>query len=444
LWVYLILEMEILILTVAYKWVCFASLVTRYFARDYEAWSKMAQGFRDIPSTDLQALVNAGLDRRPIKGLSHQHYRYPARFSPVFARRAIEIFTQPGELVLDPFMGGGTTLVEAGSLGRIVVGSDINSLAVFVATAKTTLITAKDIRAAMEWSDQLPELLNLKSAKNAVTTDDREYYQRHLHNSESWRLQRLLALGLCSLRSVDSKKAERLIRCALLATGQWAFDNRRELPSVRLFRDKLATMLRSIIQGSVEYTTAYRRAGRQITGLSHRRLHCLHRSAVTIHKQRCFRSLPSPRLVLTSPPYPGVHVLYHRWQIKGRRETPAPYWVAGCNDGIGSSHYTFGDRHENELTSYFDSALKSFKSIRQICDNDTIVLQLIAFSEPTWQLPRYLATMNEAGFVEVTVAASCIQEDNRIRREVPNRRWYAAMAGRTNSSTELLLIHKPA
>jgi hypothetical protein len=39
------------------------------------------------------------------------------------------------------------------------------------------------------------------------------------------------------------------------------------------------------------------------------------------------------KLIVTSPPYPGVHVLYHRWHVDGRRETPAPYWIAGCNDG---------------------------------------------------------------------------------------------------------------
>jgi hypothetical protein len=48
----------------------------------------------------------------------HEFYRYPARFSPAFAAAAIECFTNPGELVLDPFVGGGTTAIEAMRLGH--------------------------------------------------------------------------------------------------------------------------------------------------------------------------------------------------------------------------------------------------------------------------------------------------------------------------------------
>ncbi len=60
-----------------------------------------------------------------------------------------------------------------------------------------------------------------------------------------------------------------------------------------------------------------------------------------------------PKLVLTSPPYPGVHILYHRWQISGRRETPAPYWLADLNDEHGVSHYTMGGRSRLGIHNYF-------------------------------------------------------------------------------------------
>jgi hypothetical protein len=59
---------------------------------------------------------------------------YRACFKPQLPRFFIERLTQPGDLVYDPFMGRGTTLVEASLLGRRVAGCDINPLSrVFVA-----------------------------------------------------------------------------------------------------------------------------------------------------------------------------------------------------------------------------------------------------------------------------------------------------------------------
>src|SRR5229473_3594350 len=60
-----------------------------------------------------QELANAIHDRQPVSGLTHNFYKYPARFSPSFVRQVILSFTEPGDLVLDPFMGAGTSLVEA-------------------------------------------------------------------------------------------------------------------------------------------------------------------------------------------------------------------------------------------------------------------------------------------------------------------------------------------
>jgi DNA modification methylase len=67
----------------------------------------------------LAKLVEAASDTTPVAGLTHNFYRYPARFSPKLARAAIEAFTEPGDLVLDPFVGGGTTLVETMVLRRL-------------------------------------------------------------------------------------------------------------------------------------------------------------------------------------------------------------------------------------------------------------------------------------------------------------------------------------
>src|SRR5438105_475195 len=94
-----------------------------------------------LPLSDAaqSALISAARNAEPVRGLTHGFYKYPARFSPVFASAAIRAFTEPGDLVLDPHVGGGTTLVEAIAAGREAVGVDISSLAEFVTGIKCTV-----------------------------------------------------------------------------------------------------------------------------------------------------------------------------------------------------------------------------------------------------------------------------------------------------------------
>ena len=51
---------------------------------------------------------------------------HPATFPVSLAAHAIKLFTHRGELVLDPFVGSGTTLVAAQDLGRNAIGADLS------------------------------------------------------------------------------------------------------------------------------------------------------------------------------------------------------------------------------------------------------------------------------------------------------------------------------
>ena len=53
--------------------------------------------------------------------------QHPATFPISLAKRMVELFTHQGELVVDPFVGSGTTLVAAQDLNRSAVGFDLNS-----------------------------------------------------------------------------------------------------------------------------------------------------------------------------------------------------------------------------------------------------------------------------------------------------------------------------
>jgi tRNA G10 N-methylase Trm11 len=89
--------------------------------------------------------------------LTHRLFRYPAKFHPPVVRALLERFTKPGDLVLDPFVGSGTLLVEATVNGRSAIGVDVDPVAVAVSNAKTLRLrpdklaaTAATIRTAVQ------------------------------------------------------------------------------------------------------------------------------------------------------------------------------------------------------------------------------------------------------------------------------------------------------
>jgi len=67
---------------------------------------------------------------------------HPAVFPIALPEKCIRLFTHKGELVIDPFVGIGTTLVAAQDLGRNAVGFDLK--AEYIELAKTRLMSNQD------------------------------------------------------------------------------------------------------------------------------------------------------------------------------------------------------------------------------------------------------------------------------------------------------------
>jgi Putative RNA methylase family UPF0020 len=90
-------------------------------------------------------------DHDVAESLTHPFHSYPARLHPATARVLVELVGSGGggggsaggrgrgrgRMILDPFCGSGTALVEARAAGLRAAGVDLNPLAVLVARAKT-------------------------------------------------------------------------------------------------------------------------------------------------------------------------------------------------------------------------------------------------------------------------------------------------------------------
>ncbi|MEG1634974.1 MAG: DNA methyltransferase [Rikenellaceae bacterium] len=74
------------------------------------------------------------------KEYTHCYHNYPAMMIPQVARKLIEEYFPEGELnlIFDPYVGSGTSLVEASIKGIDSIGTDINPLARFISKVKTT------------------------------------------------------------------------------------------------------------------------------------------------------------------------------------------------------------------------------------------------------------------------------------------------------------------
>ncbi len=389
----------------------------------------------------LQKFREAACSLEPVGGLTHTFYRYPARFSPLFVRTAIRAFTQPGDIVMDPFMGGATTIVEASALGRRAVGLDISALSLFLAKAKAIPVSERDLAAVANWAKRATDReMNLHQPSVRATEWEELGYQRNIQGPQTWPMRKILELGVNSAGRLKPEAQRTFARAVLLRTAQWALDCRSDIPSATRFRQQLLHYVDEMIDGARAYRVAVE--GSRSPYPHDSRILLMQRSAEGIDQCRRIRKFGVPRLILTSPPYPGVHVMYHRWQVLGRKETPAPFWIANALDGNGLSYYTFGDRHNPGLKTYFKTAGASFKSIKRLADEGTIFVQMVAFSEPSWQLPAYLKTMSSAGLSEIRLQQLATASDGRLWRMVPNRKWYASKRGQQGAAREVVLLHK--
>jgi modification methylase mvaI len=82
---------------------------------------------------------------------THTIHSYPAMMMPRIARNVIQEYATSESIVLDPYMGSGTTLLEGmvENVGK-VIGFDLNPLAVLISTAKTTKFNLEKIKKEMD------------------------------------------------------------------------------------------------------------------------------------------------------------------------------------------------------------------------------------------------------------------------------------------------------
>lgn len=109
--------------------------------------------------------------------LTHDLHPWPAKFIPDIPALAIRALTSPGDTVLDPFAGCGTTAVECRAARRSFVAADVNSLAVRIAEGKCETPSAGERADIRRWAASLrPEPLSDELLGLAPDIPNRDYW----------------------------------------------------------------------------------------------------------------------------------------------------------------------------------------------------------------------------------------------------------------------------
>jgi hypothetical protein len=126
----------------------------------------------------VDAFVNEFWTARQRQGHSLHEISYRACFKPQLPKFFIDRLTEPGELVYDPFMGRGTTLIEAALLGRVPFGCDVNPLSAILVWPRLDPPTLQQIETRLqeidftdydEWPEELLVFYHPDTLKQIVS-----------------------------------------------------------------------------------------------------------------------------------------------------------------------------------------------------------------------------------------------------------------------------------
>jgi hypothetical protein len=97
----------------------------------------------------VETLVNEFWTSKQRAANSLHEVSYRACFKPQLPRFFIQRFTAPGDLVYDPFMGRGTTLIEAALMGRTPAGCDVSPLSKILGAPRLSPPTLEEVVARL-------------------------------------------------------------------------------------------------------------------------------------------------------------------------------------------------------------------------------------------------------------------------------------------------------
>jgi DNA modification methylase len=184
---------------------------------------------------------------------SHDLHAFAAKFPPQLPRAFIRGLTNPGDIVLDPMMGSGTTIVEAILEGRQGIGLDIDPLALRLGYVKTT---ATDIQKLLEAGNKILVKANhfLSQTKGLEQKIDQTFDSQTRKFIDYWfrpdtqRELMALMLAIRGEKGLLSRRFLELTFSSIIITKSGGVSRARDLAHSRPHLDKGKTSKNAIEQ----------------------------------------------------------------------------------------------------------------------------------------------------------------------------------------------------
>ncbi len=266
----------------------------------------------------------------------HNIYSYHAKFNPEIPRKFIQDYSKENDLVLDPFCGCGTTLLEGLKLKRNVIGVDVSPIGIICSKVKTQEYKMETIKTYAK------DILNVNKNKILIP----KFPDRDIWYSQE-NLRKLGELNY-NISKIKDKKYYRLFYLILLSCLNNCSRKRKTWNLGYIADNVLPNMDRD-----VDPIKVYKRK----LSLLYKRTDWLNNicnTAECIESDIIDVNFDEVDLVVTSPPYPFAvdFIKYHRLTL---------YWMEKKVDNLSDKEV--GARNKRNKKQAIDDFFKEMEKI---------------------------------------------------------------------------------
>ena len=369
------------------------------------------------------------------------HGMFPARLAHYFVQKYSEV----GDVVLDPFSGRGTTVLQARMSGRQVIGNDLNPLAYVLTRAKAN---PPSWLAVMKAVDGLERAYNkAKRTVGDVSEDIKMLFHERTLAQLVFIKRHLLSKGMAKWSSEMFMIAGSL---AGIMHGSWRSDGTSQYLSISMpntFSMSPSYVRKFIAEHGLEKTPqdVFDRLRDKLARLY---LDDIEGTAGSVFRQdaaKLMRKGPlkssAVDLVVTSPPYLQV--------VNYGTANWIRLWLLGLDEvsrqqGVGRKKLNAKLDHNHRYDGFKDFILRTFKGLERVLKKDGVAVVVIgdvanpgdtealALAGTVWE-----DLESQTGLERIEIIEDYLKPENKV-----SRIWGETKGGATNRDCALVLKRK--